>query len=334
MSGASLVDPLVVRYSQVYDPFSHTPRSMSHPPPYLKHLISVYLFLLITGGHVLLPVIVTTALLNKKLSWHPTLINLCITWVFYSVIHCLYLYTGEYTHDRYRTVCMVQAAMIYGAAPMATVAGLGVVIHTWTTIQHFERNFAEKFPRWLCRLLIISPPYMVFAAFSIGAWICTKLHTAKPLNGLFCTTYVQSLALAVPAFCVLMMTLVLGFEVAITIQFYRRWKRIKNSFPLIAPRRPSTSLIFRAGLFCLYSWAAFIVAIVFLIEQPIAVTYHLVPAALPLASALVFGLQKDMIYAWFPCLRMRKLPAGSTPEIPNARPAFPNSLSQATTVEP
>ncbi|KAG1754867.1 uncharacterized protein EDB91DRAFT_256981 [Suillus paluster] len=129
---------------------------MSHPPPDLDLLISAYLFLLITGGHVLLPVIITTALLHKKLSWHPTLINLCITWVIHSVIHCLYLYAREDMRHRYRTVCLVQAAMVYGTAPMVAVAGLGVVIHTWTTIQHFERTFAEKFPRWLCRFLIIS----------------------------------------------------------------------------------------------------------------------------------------------------------------------------------
>lgn len=308
---------------------------VSLPSSNLKHLIPLYLFFLITGGHILLPVIITTALLHRKLCWHPTLINLCVTCVCYSIIHCLYLYTGEDVHPRYQTVCTVQAAMIYGAAPMATVAVVGVTIHTWTTIQNFEHHFAEKFPRWLCRFLIISPPYIVFAGFSIGASILTKLHkaSAQPFNGLFCTSYVHSLALAVPGFCVAMMASVLCFEAAIAIQYYHRWKRIKNSFPLLAPRRPSTALIFRVGLFCLYSWAALMAAIVFLTKQPIAGTYYMVPAALPLASALVFGLQKDMLYAWLPCLRTQKL-AGAAPEIPNARSAPSNSLLHATSVEP
>ncbi|KAG1783509.1 hypothetical protein EV702DRAFT_1342 [Suillus placidus] len=62
--------------------------------------------------------------------------------------------------------------------------------------------------------MIISPPYMVFAGFSIGASILTKLHngSAQPLNGLLCTSYVHSLALAVPGFCVVIMALVLCFE--------------------------------------------------------------------------------------------------------------------------
>jgi hypothetical protein len=226
--------------------------------------------------------------------------------------------------------------MIYGAAPMATVAVAGVATHTWTTMQNFERHFAEKFPRWLCRFLMISPPYMVFAGFSIGASILTKLNngSAQPSNGLFCTSYVHSLALAVPGFCVAMMTLVLCLEVAISIQYYHRRKRIKNSFPLLAPRRPSTTLIFRVGLFCLYSWVALVAAIVFLTKHTIAETYHVVPAALPLASALVFGLQKDMLCVWFPCLGKRTLSAGAEPEIPNARPAPSDSLLQAISIEP
>ncbi|OAX43034.1 hypothetical protein K503DRAFT_242581 [Rhizopogon vinicolor AM-OR11-026] len=246
----------------IHDHFSHALRSMStSPPPNTEYLVPVYLFLLITGGHVLLPIIIATALVHKKLSWHPTLINLCITWVLFSVIHCLYLYAGGDRYDGYgyRTICLVQAAMLYGSSPMAIVAGLCVVIHAWTTIQPCERSFDEKFPRWLCRFLIISPPYIVFAGFSIGAGILINQHqdVANPSNGLFCKIHVEYLTLPVPVFCAVVMILVLCFEVAITIRYYQRWKRIKNSFPLMA-RRPSTSLVFRVGLFCLYSWTALV----------------------------------------------------------------------------
>ncbi|KAG1762932.1 hypothetical protein EDD22DRAFT_777719, partial [Suillus occidentalis] len=232
----------------------------------LRHLISVYLFLLIAGGHVLLPVIITTALLHRKLCWHPTLINLCVTWVFYSIVHCLYLYAGNGVQPRSQTVCTAQAAMIYGAGPMATVAVVGVATHTWTTMQNFEHHFAEKFPRWLCRFLASTWQGCMDLKWAnyadsddiTAVYGLTRLQngSAQPLNGLFCTSYVHSLALVVPGFCVAMMTLVLCFEAAITIQYYHRWKRIKNSFPLLAPRRPSTTLIFRVGLFFLYSWVA------------------------------------------------------------------------------
>ncbi|KAJ8597629.1 hypothetical protein M405DRAFT_390237 [Rhizopogon salebrosus TDB-379] len=317
-----------------HDHFPHTLRSMSLPPPNIEHLIPVYLFLLITGGHVLLPIIIATALLHKKLSWHPTLINLCITWVLYSVIHCLYLYTGgDIYDDGYRTVCMVQAAMLYGAAPMAIVAGLGVVIHAWTTIQPFGRNPVEEFPRWVRSFLIISPPYFVFAGFSICAGIFIKEHEdiTRPSNGLFCTIYVQYLALPVPVFCAVVMAVLFCFEVAISIRYYQRWKRIKDSFPLMA-RRPSTSLMFRVGLFCMYSWTALVAVILFITDQPQGVS-SMVLAALPLASALVFGLQEDMLHAWFPGVCKRREPAaGTTPEIPNARPSLANSCSQAASV--
>jgi len=77
---------------------------------------------------------------------------------------------------------------------------------------------------------------------------------------------------------------------------------MKDSFPLMS-RRPSTSLMFRVALFCLYSWTALLcvdddlwelatyswpttrAAILYLTEKPIGMAY-LVPAAREEISAL------------------------------------------------
>jgi hypothetical protein len=58
-------------------------------PPDLQHLTSVYLALLISGGQIGLPAIVLTASMCRKVTWHPTIINFCITWIVYSIIYCL-----------------------------------------------------------------------------------------------------------------------------------------------------------------------------------------------------------------------------------------------------
>ncbi|KIJ66283.1 hypothetical protein HYDPIDRAFT_174427 [Hydnomerulius pinastri MD-312] len=195
----------------------------------LHHLTSVYLALLITGGQVGLPIIVLTALTCKKLSWHPTLINLCTTWIIYSIIYCLYLKN-------------------FVVAPRAVVAGLAVVVQTWTTIQHLQCAILDKVPRALHLFLMVAPPYLVFIAFSVGAGI-----SVYPSNGLYCTIYVKHLELVVPSFCAGIMIIVLCFEATISIQYYRQWREVKKSFPLVA-RKPSNTLYFRVGLFCLYSW--------------------------------------------------------------------------------
>ena len=43
--------------------------------------LSVWLFFQIAAGHVGLPILVATFLLAKSVTRHPTLINMCITWI-------------------------------------------------------------------------------------------------------------------------------------------------------------------------------------------------------------------------------------------------------------
>ncbi|KAF9225453.1 hypothetical protein BS17DRAFT_751217 [Gyrodon lividus] len=319
-------------------------------PPDLRHLTSVYLALLIIGGQIGLPIIVLTALVCKKVTWHPTLINFCITWIIYSVIYCLYLYSGANQYNPYRNVCMVQASMIHGASPMAVVAGLALVVQTWMTVQHLQCNVLDKIPRALHLFLVysirisgpflifispqmVAPPYVVFVGFSVGAGIFAILQpqSVYPSNGLYCTIYVKHFDVVVPSFCAVIMTVILGLEIAISIQYYRQWRNIKKSFPLIA-RRPSTALCFRIGLICLYSCVGLSCAILFLSDHRTEVTYML-PAALPLTSLLVFGLHKDIICSWTTGLRHQKRSATSLVlPVPSARP-IERSMSPLTTIE-
>ena len=57
--------------------------------PDLQHLTSAYLALLISGGQIGLPIVVLTASVCKKVNWHPTIFNFCITWIVYSIVYCL-----------------------------------------------------------------------------------------------------------------------------------------------------------------------------------------------------------------------------------------------------
>ncbi|OJA19547.1 acetyltransferase [Rhizopogon vesiculosus] len=184
---------------------------------------------------------------------------------------------------------------------------------------------------------IISPPYIVFAGFSIGAGIFINQHqdVANPSNGLFCTIHVEYLALPVPVFCAAVMILVVCFEGDITLT--KNCNDTQTNLRRIHSQSLSPSDTIRDG----NSWSVLPVfvdssgptsaVILFLTKQPPDVA-PLVLAALPLASALVFGLQKDMLHAWFPGVFNRMQPATGTPEIPNARPTRSNSLSQVTSV--
>ncbi|KAH7886119.1 hypothetical protein F5I97DRAFT_1877770 [Phlebopus sp. FC_14] len=306
----------------------------SHPPN-LRYLAPVFLGLLVTGGQVGLPIIVLTALVSKNVSWHPTLINLCVTWMIYSVIYCLYLYSGANEQNPHRTLCTVQASMVHGASPMSVVASLMVVVQMWSTIQRIQSISLEKIPRGLRLGLMLAPPYVVFVGFAVGVAIVatSEPQIVYPSNGLYCKIYIERLSAVVPSFCAAVLSVILCFEVAISVQYYRQWTAIRRSFPLVI-RQPSTRLWFRVGLFCLYSWVTLTSAILFLSDENTALAY-MMPATIPLTSVLVFGMQKDIISSWGCVWRERKRSVVTlTLEVPSARATQrPDSLESMTPVK-
>ena len=50
---------------------------------------TVFLVLQVVGGHVLLPILVLTIILSKKVSRHPIFINFCMSWIISSVFYSL-----------------------------------------------------------------------------------------------------------------------------------------------------------------------------------------------------------------------------------------------------
>ena len=59
------------------------------PSPDLSGLTPVFFAIHLAGGHIGLPILVGTFLFSKTAKRHPTIVNFCVTWIFYSVIYCL-----------------------------------------------------------------------------------------------------------------------------------------------------------------------------------------------------------------------------------------------------
>ncbi|KAG9314053.1 hypothetical protein JVU11DRAFT_4832 [Chiua virens] len=248
--------------------------------------------------------------------------------------HSNSIYTGAGEHSN---VCMVQASMIQGAAPMAVVAALLIVLHAWSTLQYLQCPFSFRIPRMLCLILMLGTPYLVFVIFSVGAGTLVMSQSQSVYsNGLYCIIQLGRPAVVVPSFCAAVMVIILTLEAVTTMQYYRQWKLIKASFPL-ATRTPSLSVCFRIGLFCLYSCVTLTSAILFLSNLRTGVTYML-PAALPLGALIVVGLQKagyldkmlvilnnttqGVLSLWTTVLRGRKQSGSSFElELPSARAA-------------
>ncbi|KAG7452325.1 uncharacterized protein BT62DRAFT_298067 [Guyanagaster necrorhizus] len=267
-------------------------------------LRQVFIALHIAGGQVGVPIIILTWAFSKNVVRHPTLVNLWITFVVYSISYCILLYTGSWQVDATTSspskVCLVQSAMVQGAPSMSAVAGLLVVFQIWQTFQEPSPSNTAKRPDSVKIFLVL--PYLVFLIFALVAGTLGKLHPERiyASNGLYCTLHnVGFNRYVVPTFCVIVMAVLVVLEVILVVRYCRMWAHISRVFPL-ASRRASPSLLLRVLLFNVYSIVVFSVAVFFLSNFNTPWPY-MVQASVPLTAVVVFGSQADLLRAWRFC---------------------------------
>ncbi|KAL5494718.1 hypothetical protein ACEPAI_179 [Sanghuangporus weigelae] len=286
----------------------------------LKNLVPVWLALHIAGGQVGLPLAVLTFIFAPKSAGRPryiTLINFCVTWIVYSISYCLLLYAGKAddNQDIPSKLCLAQAALIHGAPPMCALAGLEMVLQLWFVQRCIHRTYfplVRNLPEYLVNILIILPPYIAFAGFSLlamGHGISDKKMIVS-INHVYCSSQNYHFSLIVPIFCAVVMAAIITIEGIIAFNWYRTRKEVNNLYAesqvdeLVGiakdyqHRKLSVSISLRVGLFTLYSIATLCACIVFVANQPSPFPY-MVEACLPLAAFLLFGTQRDVLEFWF-----------------------------------
>ncbi|KAI0778365.1 hypothetical protein BD413DRAFT_106651 [Trametes elegans] len=305
--------------------------------PDLSALTPLFFTIHLVGGHVGLPALVATFLLSKTAKRHATVVNFCVVWILYSIIYCLLLYGGRATQEHPpHALCLAQAAMTYSAPPMAVVAGLAVVLQIWTTVAvPCKEARLASVPRWLQLVAILLPPYLVFIAFSVAAAYhgYKNSHLVHAKNGLYCGFMDGNFGrFAVPIFCGLFVALIIGFEVATIVRYFRGRRLIKKVFPLVDTQKPSLSPWCRVALFLLYAVLTLGVCVMDL-AQGLRGLGYMIQAGLPFAAFMIFGLQKDVVMAWMTCGRHSRW----TPEDPSLgaprRTSRPESFMSSTTID-
>ncbi|ETW87020.1 hypothetical protein HETIRDRAFT_166543 [Heterobasidion irregulare TC 32-1] len=269
-------------------------------PPHLGHLVEVYATLLIAGGQAGLPIIILTFLFAKNVHRHPTVVNFCITMIIYSIVFCLLIYGGQYRlgHPN-KALCIAQASMIMGTLPMMCVAALVLVFQLWVTFQEPGSKIFNTCSNIYIKIALLVAPYTALLGYAVAGIIIgvSRPEVVKPSNGLYCFHKLNSIRrYAEPIPCLILLAATAGFEVAILVQWYRRWYKVKRNFPL-ATRKLGAMVCLRAGLFTLYSWVALGSSISFVFDTVPALPY-MIEAGLPVAAFIVFATQRDVIEAW------------------------------------
>ncbi|KLO08566.1 hypothetical protein SCHPADRAFT_605152 [Schizopora paradoxa] len=294
---------------------------------------TIFLWLQVTGGQILLPILVLTIVLSRNVHRNPVFISFCCSWIVSSVVYSLLVYRGrsdpqDLSLDPSSQECLIQASLINGVLPLTTLTTFGVVLQFLSSLYSVKtRTVADSSrKRRLFTLSLLIFPYFVFFIFVIisvvigitgaegfdgdpipdsnlalpGAFYCLILLDSSSAPGEFSLARAPFyLSLTVSSFSLL-------FE-GTSIFIFRNMRLLHKLLPI-----GWTQVLFRIVAFSLYRFTLLCV----MFESPLLVApidlfltgvtnnnlyngvIDFMQATVPLAVFLIFASEKDILQAW------------------------------------
>ncbi|KLO12757.1 hypothetical protein SCHPADRAFT_399713 [Schizopora paradoxa] len=298
---------------------------------------SVFLGLQITGGQILLPLLVLTTIFSRKAPRSSVFINFCISWILYSIVYSLLVYRGrsdpfDLSVDPSAQECLVQASLINGVQAMTSCATIGVVIQLFCILKNTQREksggllFDRK--RHVLAYALLFVPFFAFLVFSIvsvvlgnstaidmygnmepdsnlalpGAFYCVILFNSANEGGI---SSGSQLIRASYIFASIVSLLSLSLEALVAILVFRQRSLLRRLLP-----NGSLSLLIRIVTFSVYRFLALGLNLAVIIApDEIFLTgvstnnlfngvIDFIQAAIPLVAFLIFATEKDILSAW------------------------------------
>lgn len=263
-----------------------------------------------TLAQIGLPILILTFLFAKSVHRHRTLVNFCITWLIYSVVYSLLIYSGEsnetnvdiHKHFIPGPVCIAQSILVHGVTPMVVTSGLIVVLSARHLMWDPQLGGHTKRIQKVFAIASIVAPYLTGTTFIVAAAVVRhrQPHLVTSWHGLFCTfSYGVFHRYVIPGFCLSLSSCLIVLQASMWYDSYTSWRTIGKGFPL-ADRRVSKTLIFRIAIFTIISIVILMVSIFDLSNNAEGVVPTFLAVCLPLMALIVFGSQKDIFKAWIP----------------------------------
>ncbi|KAF7346358.1 hypothetical protein MSAN_01863500 [Mycena sanguinolenta] len=275
-------------------------------------LLDVWIYFHLVSNTVLLPILVATFLFSKRAKRHPTLINVCMTWILsgiFSLLLCAFefwlhgtlasthgsrsFYAGqERGREPEKALCIAQASLLYGIIPMWAVA---VFVLLWNMILVIH-NPTETVGRFKMSLML-SAPYIVQIGFSTTAFIKSASEptlVTRKLRYFYCAVKWHRLAMATTIFVT-----IVGFAITIAmihlaILLYRNWDGLRHAG---RPSHVHGHLLLRVFIFGGYIVFGFVVNIISMVA-PHNLSPDMYAATIGTIIFLVFGTQADVLRTW------------------------------------
>ncbi|KAJ7288293.1 hypothetical protein C8J57DRAFT_1279773 [Mycena rebaudengoi] len=239
--------PLVQRANQ---------RDMGALAPTLR---DVWTYFNLVSNIVLLPMLVATFLFSKRARRHPTLVNVCMTWILSGIFSLLLFFGGQASGpEPSKALCIAQTSLLYGITPMWSVAVLVLLYHIIVVTK--TPHAADKGRAKL--LLMLAAPYIAQCAFSIATLATSLAHPEKVTRHrryFYCALQNSPLSNAMALFTGAVGIMISGLMVYLAVLLWRNWHGMRHAG---MPSGLNLQLLLRVFIFGVYIVFGFAVNII------------------------------------------------------------------------
>ncbi|KIK52075.1 hypothetical protein GYMLUDRAFT_373458 [Collybiopsis luxurians FD-317 M1] len=297
-----------------------------------KHLtpfLDVWIIFNFLSGVILLPILVLTFLLSKRVTKrHPSLINVCMTWIL-SGIFSLLLYdldlpkrgvADDSLHGRFlggrarptdpepsKALCIAQTSLLYGILPMWSVAVFILMYFLLSVVNADGRALNVSRGKMT---LMLGAPYFVQFCFSLATLVMSlkdPVRVTREHRVLYCALESYHLFNAMAIFTFVVCLGIIMLETQLALLLYRNWRGLRQAGQSTAV---DLQLIVRVIVFGVFIFLGMIVDIVSMFS-PRSVVPDIYAATAGTVVFLVFGSQADVLRAW--CFWKRDGPVHVSP---------------------
>ncbi|KAI0771247.1 hypothetical protein BD413DRAFT_65818 [Trametes elegans] len=275
----------------------------------------VWLIFQLGGDQFLLPLLVATFLFAPNVKRHPTVLNVCCTWILTGVISSLLFYAHQHAGpEPQKAVCIAQAVLISPVPPMTSVAALALVYYVWSGFRPTGSLSRLKPAIWSrsATFALLAAPYVThlcFAAGALGVALQEPSRVSRAHRYFYCSidhdSFNNSVSLFTAAVCLL--ATVLGVHLIVFMSRNRKALRYAGTDSGI-----NKQLVVRVGIFIGYIACGMAVMILAVFNTK-SVLPDMYAASIGTAFFVVFATQTDVFCVWTRVLLCRRSKhAGST----------------------
>jgi len=293
-------------------------------------LLDVWIYFNLVSNTVLLPILVATFLFSRKAKRHPTLVNLCLTWIFSGIFSLLLFYAGQTKGpEPQKALCIAQTSLLAGITPMWSVAVL-VLFYNMILVMNEDPKVATI--GRLKMIAMLSAPYIAQVTFSIVALVGSLQHpenVSRRRHFFYCSLRLRSLSMGLTLFTSIIGVFISIAMIYLVVLLYRNWHGFRDAG---RPSHVNLQLLLRVLIFGGYIIFGFVVNVISMVA-PHNLSPDMYAATIGTVVFLVFGTQMDVLRTWCFWLKEPRPPTVYLPREPSWRESLDLTKSAVLPVE-